>query len=134
MLFRQIQVWNKASLSQNNNQHEQVNGSRRFWKLQIDKIRGEQLDQLFDAILSLKNREECYQFFDDLATMSEIQSFAQRLQVAKMLLNGATYSAIEKETSASTATISRVRRCIDFGSDGYKLVVDRLKEKEDSQS
>ena len=134
MLFLQIQVWNKASLSQNNNQHEQVNGSRRFWKLQIDKIRGEQLDQLFDAILSLKNREECYQFFDDLATMSEIQSFAQRLQVAKMLLNGATYSAIEKETSASTATISRVRRCIDFGSDGYKLVVDRLKEKEDSQS
>lgn len=102
--------------------------------MQIDKIRGEQLDQLFDAILSLKNREECYQFFDDLATMSEIQSFAQRLQVAKMLLNGATYSAIEKETSASTATISRVRRCIDFGSDGYKLVVDRLKEKEESQS
>lgn len=99
-------------------------------RLQIDKLRGEQLDQLFDAILSLKNREECYQFFDDLATMSEIQSFAQRLQVAKMLLDSATYSEIEKETNASTATISRVRRCINFGSDGYKLVVDRLKEKE----
>src|SRR5690625_1220005 len=130
MLFRQIQVWNKASLSQNNDQHDQVNGSRRVWKLQIDKIRGEQLDQLFDAILSLKNREECYQFFDDLATMSEIQSFAQRLQVAKMLLDSATYSEIEKETNASTATISRVRRCINLGSDGYKVVVDRVKEKE----
>ena len=98
--------------------------------MQIDKLRGEQLDQLFDAILSLKDREECYQFFDDLATMSEIQSFAQRLQVAKMLLNGATYSEIENKTNASTATISRVRRCINFGSDGYKLAVDRLKEKE----
>ncbi|MCF3944926.1 YerC/YecD family TrpR-related protein [Oceanobacillus alkalisoli] len=98
--------------------------------MQIDKLRGEQLDQLFDAMLSLKNREECYQFFDDLATMSEIQSFAQRLQVAKMLLEGSTYSSIETDTNASTATISRVRRCINFGSDGYKLVVDRLKEQE----
>lgn len=102
--------------------------------MQIDKLRGKQLDQLFDAILSLKTREECYQFFDDLATMSEIQSFAQRLQVAKMLLNGATYSEIESETNASTATISRVRRCINFGSDGYKLAVDRLKEKEEAEN
>lgn len=98
--------------------------------MQIDKLRGEQLDQLFDAILSLKDREECYQFFDDLATMSEVQSFAQRLQVAKMLLEGSTYSSIETDTNASTATISRVRRCINFGSDGYKMVVDRLKEQE----
>jgi len=98
--------------------------------LQIDKLRGEQLDLLFDAILSLKDREECYQFFDDLATMSEVQSFAQRLQVAKMLLEGSTYSSIETDTNASTATISRVRRCINFGSDGYKLVVDRLREQE----
>jgi TrpR-related protein YerC/YecD len=98
--------------------------------LQIDKLRGEQLDQLFDAILSLKDREECYQFFDDLATMSEVQSLAQRLQVAKMLLDGSTYSSIEQETNASTATISRVRRCINYGSDGYKLVVERLNENE----
>ncbi|GGN64973.1 MULTISPECIES: YerC/YecD family TrpR-related protein [Oceanobacillus] len=98
--------------------------------MQIDKLRGEQLDLLFDAILSLKDREECYQFFDDLATMSEVQSFAQRLQVAKMLLEGSTYSSIETDTNASTATISRVRRCINFGSDGYKLVVDRLREQE----
>lgn len=97
--------------------------------MQIDKLRGEQLDQLFDAILSLKNREECYRFFDDLATMSEISSLSQRLQVAKMLIDGATYNAIEEETNASTATISRVRRCINYGSDGYKLVIDRLNEK-----
>ena len=98
--------------------------------MQIDKLRGEQLDQLFDAILSLKDRDECYQFFDDLATMSEVQSLSQRLQVAKMLLEGSTYNAIEDDTKASTATISRVRRCINYGSDGYKLVVDRLSEKD----
>lgn len=97
--------------------------------MQIDKLRGEQLDQLFDAILSLKNREECYQFFDDLATMSEVSSLAQRLHVAKMLLDGSTYNAIEDETNASTATISRVRRCINYGSDGYKLVLERLNEE-----
>lgn len=98
--------------------------------MQIDKLRGKQLDQLFDGILSLKNREECYQFFDDIATMSEIHSIAQRLQVAKMLSEGLTYSLIEKETKASTATISRVRRCINYGSDGYKLVLDRLNEED----
>ncbi|WP_010529615.1 YerC/YecD family TrpR-related protein [Lentibacillus jeotgali] len=94
--------------------------------MQIDKLRGEQLDQLFDAILSLKDREECYKFFDDIATMSEVHSIAQRLQVAKMLTEGYTYNFIEEETSASTATISRVRRCINYGSDGYKIVLDRL--------
>ncbi|HLR63693.1 MAG TPA: YerC/YecD family TrpR-related protein [Lentibacillus sp.] len=94
--------------------------------MQIDKLRGEQLDQLFDAILSLENREECYKFFDDIATMSEVHSIAQRLQVAKMLTEGYTYNFIEEETSASTATISRVRRCINYGSDGYKIVLDRL--------
>lgn len=98
--------------------------------MQIDKLRGEELDLLFDAILSLKDREECYRFFDDIATMGEIQSLSQRLQVAKMLTEGYTYKTIEKETKASTATISRVRRCIDYGSDGYKIVLERLKDKE----
>ncbi|MEK3907674.1 YerC/YecD family TrpR-related protein [Oceanobacillus sp. FSL W7-1309] len=98
--------------------------------MQIDKLRGEQLDQLFEAILSLENIEECYRFFDDIATMSEIQSISQRLQVAKMLTEGKTYSAIENETKASTATISRVRRCLNYGSDGYMMVLDRIKEKE----
>ncbi|HEY4601527.1 MAG TPA: YerC/YecD family TrpR-related protein [Cerasibacillus sp.] len=98
--------------------------------MQIDKLRGKQLDQLFDAILSLDNREECYRFFDDIATMSEVQSLSQRFQVAKMLSEGQTYNEIEKETKASTATISRVRRCIDYGSGGYGLVLDRLNNEE----
>ncbi|GAA0430123.1 YerC/YecD family TrpR-related protein [Lentibacillus halophilus] len=98
--------------------------------MQIDKLRGEQLDQLFDAILSLKNREECYQFFDDIATMSEVHSIAQRLQVAKMLREGYTYNVIEEETNASTATISRVRRFVNYGSDGYQIVLDRLIDME----
>ena len=97
--------------------------------MQIDKLRGQQLDQMFDAMLSIKSREEFYQLFDDLATMNEIQSLAQRLQVAKMLNDGDTYSQIEKETKASTATISRVRRCLDYGSDGYKIVLERMKDK-----
>lgn len=94
--------------------------------MQIDRLRGEQLDQLFDAILSLETREECYRFFDDLATMNEINSLMQRLQVARLLTEGHTYNHIEKETKASTATISRVRRCIDYGSDGYKIVLERI--------
>lgn len=97
--------------------------------MQIDKLRGDQLDQLFDAILSLKTREECYQFFDDIATMNEIQSLSQRLQVAKMLNDGKTYNTIEQTTNASTATISRVRRCLDYGSGGYHIVLDRLNKK-----
>ncbi|QKY71476.1 YerC/YecD family TrpR-related protein [Lentibacillus sp. CBA3610] len=100
--------------------------------MQIDKLRGEQLDQLFDAILSLKNREECYKFFDDIATMSEVHALAQRLQVAKMLTEGDTYNAIEHDTNASTATISRVRRCINYGSDGYKIALDRLLDDHES--
>ncbi|GAQ18895.1 His repressor [Oceanobacillus picturae] len=98
--------------------------------VQIDKLRGEQLDQLFDAILTLKDREECYRFFDDIATMSEIHAISQRLQVAKMLTEGRTYTVIEQETNASTATISRVRRCINYGSEGYKMVLDRLTDEE----
>jgi len=99
--------------------------------MQIDKLRGEQLDQLFDAILTLKDREECYRFFDDIATMSEIQSFAQRIQVAKMLKEGHTYHAIVEESSASTTTISRVKRCLTYGNDGYQMVLDRLENEEE---
>lgn len=101
-----------------------------MYVLQIDKLRGKQLDQMFDAILSLKDREECYRFFDDMATMSEIHAMSQRLQVAKMLSEGRTYNAIEQETNASTATISRVRRCMNYGSDGYKMVLDRIMDEE----
>jgi TrpR-related protein YerC/YecD len=98
--------------------------------MQIDKIRGKSLDQLFDAILTLKDREECYRFFDDLATINEIQSLAQRLEVAKMLRQGNTYHKIEKETGASTATISRVKRCLNYGNDAYAVALDRLTPEE----
>mgnify|MGYP001390779346 CR=1 FL=1 len=99
--------------------------------MQIDKLRGEQLDQLFDAILSLKDREECYRFFDDIATISEIQSLTQRLQVAKMLREGYTYQVIVNESNASTTTISRVKRCLNYGNDGYQMVLDRIEDKEE---
>jgi TrpR-related protein YerC/YecD len=97
--------------------------------MQIDKLRGRTLDQLFDAILSLKDREECYQFFDDLATINEIQSLAQRLEVARMLQEGFTYHKIETETGASTATISRVKRCLNYGNDSYQMTLDRVHKK-----
>ncbi|WP_173917423.1 YerC/YecD family TrpR-related protein [Halobacillus sp. Marseille-Q1614] len=97
--------------------------------MQIDKLRGKTLDQLFEAILSLENVEECYEFFDDLATMNEVQSLAQRLEVARMLREGYTYHKIETETGASTATISRVKRCLNYGNDAYTLALDRVQEK-----
>lgn len=98
--------------------------------LQIDKLRGDQLNQFFEAILSLETMEECYEFFDDVATMHEIQALSQRLQVAKLLNAGSTYQIIENETSASTATISRVRRSLDYGSGGYKKILDRIENEE----
>lgn len=94
--------------------------------MQIEKLRGKALDELFDAILTLGNREECYQFFDDLCTVNEIQSLSQRLQVAKMIKQGYTYATIEKETGASTATISRVKRSLQWGNDAYTVVLDRM--------
>jgi TrpR-related protein YerC/YecD len=98
--------------------------------MQINKLRGKALDQLFQAVLSLKDLEECYSFFDDLCTINEIQSLAQRLEVARMLREGKTYHTIEKETGASTATISRVKRCLNYGNDAYELALDRIKETE----
>lgn len=98
--------------------------------MQIDKLRGRTLDQLFEAILSLKNIEECYKFFDDLCTVNEIQSLSQRLEVARMLQEGYTYHKIETETGASTATISRVKRCLNYGNDAYALVLDRIAKKD----
>ncbi|MEG9297476.1 YerC/YecD family TrpR-related protein [Mangrovibacillus sp. Mu-81] len=99
--------------------------------MQINKLRGKELDQLFNAILSLQDLEECYRFFDDLCTINEIQSLAQRLEVARMLQEGKTYHKIETETGASTATISRVKRCLNYGNDTYQLVLDRVHEKEE---
>ena len=73
--------------------------------MQIEKLRGEALDELFDAILTLKDREECYQFFDDLCTVNEIQSLSQRLQVAKMIKQGFTYATIEKKSCINSYDI-----------------------------
>ncbi|MGN1400285.1 MAG: YerC/YecD family TrpR-related protein [Bacillus sp. (in: firmicutes)] len=94
--------------------------------MQIDKLRGKELDQLFKAILSLEDLEECYRFFDDLCTINEIQSLAQRLEVARMLKEGKTYHKIETETGASTATISRVKRCLNYGNDAYTMALARI--------
>jgi len=94
------------------------------------KLESEVMDFLCEAILSLKTKEECYRFFDDICTINEIKALEQRLQVAKMLKNKKTYLDIAAATRASTATISRVNRCLNYGSDGYKIVLERLKDKE----
>ena len=90
------------------------------------KIRTEAVDFLFDAILSLKNREECYTFFEDVCTINELLSLSQRFEVAKMLRQKKTYLEISEKTGASTATISRVNRSLTYGNDGYEMVFERL--------
>ena len=90
------------------------------------KYRREDIDELFDGILTLRDREDCYRFFEDICTINEIHSIAQRLQVAKLLSEKKTYNEIEKETKASTATISRINKCIVYGADGYRRGLDRL--------
>ena len=94
-----------------------------------DKLKSENLDFLFDAILSLQTRDECCRFFDDLCTISEIQAMSQRLHVARMLRARHVYSDIVNETGASTATISRVNRCLNYGSEGYRMVLERVEKK-----
>lgn len=94
------------------------------------RLKDEFLDKLFEAILTLENEEECYRFFEDICTISEIKAIAQRLEVARMLDADLTYTEIAEETGASTATISRVKRCLYFGADGYRLVLNRLKDSE----
>ena len=88
----------------------------------------QELDRLFDGILKLKTREECYAFFEDLCTMNELLSMAQRLEVAQMLVEHRTYIDIADQTGASTATISRINRTLNYGNDGYEMVLNRVKE------
>lgn len=97
------------------------------------KFKDRFVDSLFEAILLLQNEEECYRFFEDIATIQEVKALAQRLEVAKMLEANYTYSQIAETTGASTATISRVKRCLHYGADGYKLILARLKEKDKSK-
>ncbi len=91
-----------------------------------------EMDALFEAILSLQNKEECYAFFQDLCTMKELADMAQRLEAAKMLLKGNTYEQIVKDAEISTATISRINRCIQYGNGGYRTVIDRVQTKQEA--
>lgn len=90
------------------------------------KLENEHMDFLCDALLKLETREECYRFFEDICTINEIKALEQRLQVAKMLKQKQTYTHIGAATGASTATISRVNRCLNYGSEGYEIVLKRL--------
>lgn len=89
----------------------------------------ESMDRLFDTILALKDREECYAYFEDLCTIKELQDMAQRLEVAMMLYDGCSYQKITEKVETSTATIGRVSRCLNYGSGGYRAVIQRLKEE-----
>lgn len=90
------------------------------------RIKSKQADDLFEAILQLETLEECYRFFEDVCTIKEVQAIAQRLEVAKLLKANKTYNEIEDETGASTATISRINRSLNYGVDGYNLVLKKL--------
>ena len=93
------------------------------------KLKDKLNDQLCQAVLALKNMDECYQFCEDICTISELKAMSQRLEVARMLKAGHTYDDIVEQTGASTATISRVKRCLNYGADGYKTVLERLPEQ-----
>lgn len=94
------------------------------------RLQNEETDRLFQAVLSLQDQEECYRFFEDICTIHEIQSLAQRLMVAQMLKKQCTYHEIVEKTSASTATISRVKRALEYGADGYRRILSRLEKTE----
>ena len=92
------------------------------------KIKTEAVDALFEAILSLETKEECYTFFEDVCTINELLSLSQRFEVAYMLREKKTYLDIAEKTGASTATISRVNRSLNYGNDGYDMVFARMKK------
>lgn len=94
-----------------------------------NKVKCDSIDELFAAMLLLEDIDECYRFFTDLATIPELKSLAQRLQVAKLLSQNETYTEISRRTGASTATISRVKNCLIYGEAGYSLILQRLADK-----
>ena len=94
-------------------------------------VRTEEVDHLFEAILSLQNKEECYSFFEDVCTVNELLSLSQRFEVASMLKDHKTYLEIAEKTGASTATISRVNRSLNYGNDGYDLVLGRMEPRDE---
>ena len=95
------------------------------------KIRTPAVETLFEAIIQLKSGDECFDFFEDLATINEILSLSQRFEVARMLRQHKTYLEIAEKTGASTATISRVNRSLNYGNDGYDLAIQRIQEKQE---
>ncbi len=92
------------------------------------KLTTPETEEFFKALLTLRTEEDCARFFEDVATIGEVQAMAQRLQVAKLLNDGRKYAEVAEQTGASTATISRVSRCLSYGADGYRLVLERLGE------
>ena len=98
------------------------------------KLKDEMNDQLCEAMLSLQTIDECYQFFEDICTISELKAMSQRLEVARMLRQGHTYDDIVVRTGASTATISRVKRCLNYGADGYGIVLERLDQLDEERA
>ena len=94
-------------------------------------IHSESVDRLFDAFLMLKTREDCYDFFEDICTMKEIEDMAKRLETAILLDEGVNYRDICEKAGVSTATISRVSRCLNYGTGGYRKILDNLKQKEE---
>ena len=93
------------------------------------KLKREDIDELFKAVLLLENEEDCYRFFEDICTINELHAIAQRLQVAKLLSENKTYTEIENITKASTATISRINKCLVYGAEGYKRILDKMKDE-----
>ena len=93
------------------------------------KLQSASIDRLFEAILSLKNTDDCYKFFEDICTIKELQDMAQRLDVAFLLTEGINYQKISQEVNVSTATISRVSKCLNYGSGGYMAAIEQIKNK-----
>ncbi len=94
----------------------------------ISKLKNDNTDSFYSAVLNLKSIEECYDFFEDICTVSEIQAMTQRFYVARLLDEGKTYQEISAVTGASTATISRINKCLEYGADGYRTALGRLKK------
>ena len=95
----------------------------------MENFRMDAFDDLFKAVLKLKNIEDCRKFFEDVCTIKEMQDISQRLEVARLLKEGLNYQSVSKQTGASTATISRVNKCLNYGSGGYSLVIDDKEKK-----
>lgn len=96
----------------------------------MKKWHTKEMDTLFRAILSLENVDECYKFFEDICTVKELQDIAQRLKAARMLKRGENYAVVCKQTGMSTATVSRVNKCLGYGEGGYEMVLERISEEE----